>query len=275
MSRPGEGETTPPAHASYPHARRATVQQAIQSAVTSFLDDLGQLRIDAALASHEPSPHVHTPSQGPCTRPRVARFSLTRSARSDDASTSRTQLFPSRSSTSTRRLAQLLRVLEEMSCALLTNQLVTKRDVYYRCPSLFGKQAVVDRIVDSVVARLGVRRSATGIVAAPKGLLAGCGTLSLTPTPGQDAAAAILEPQASLHLSPARATSVPDVDVLEGIETQAQWILVVEKEAVFRTLLECRFADSATSKGIIMTGRGYPDLASRDFLTRLCEEKPG
>lgn len=179
-----------------------------------------------------------------------------------------------------------------MACALASGRVVTKRDVYYRAPALFGKQVVVDRLVEGVVSKLGVRRSATGIVAAPKGLVAGCGTLWLSTSSSSGAAEAPqqevntststatqqqLQQQQQQVLSAAHATLIPDIDVLERIETTAQWVLVVEKEAVFRTLLESRLAaptSQGAAGGIIMTGRGYPDLASREFLARLCEEKP-
>lgn len=227
-----------------------------------------------------PAPRLRRPR-----RLRIARFSLATANQDNDdpASRHRSHLFPTSSANSTRRLAQLLRVLEEMACALASGRVVTKRDVYYRAPALFGKQTVVDRLVEGVVAKLGVRRSATGIVAAPKGLVAGCGTLWLSAGTGgavedqQASTSAATQHQQPQVLSAAHATSIPDIDVLERIETTAQWVLVVEKEAVFRTLLESRLAapaTSATSSGIIMTGRGYPDLASREFLARLCEEKP-
>lgn len=53
-------------------------------------------------------------------------------------------------------------------------------------------------------------------------------------------------------------------DVVVGEEVE--WVLVVEKEAVFRNL-----ACGRGKKGIVVTGKGYPDVATREVVRLLAE----
>lgn len=70
-------------------------------------------------------------------------------------------------------LAAFLRVIELVLDGLRSNAVATKRELYYRDPKLFVRQAVVDGIVDDLAAGLGVRRSELNVVAASKGMFAG------------------------------------------------------------------------------------------------------
>ena len=51
--------------------------------------------------------------------------------------------------------------------------LITNRDIYYRDPELFVKQAVVDRYVDDIAFSIGVPRQALNISATAKGIFRG------------------------------------------------------------------------------------------------------
>lgn len=49
-----------------------------------------------------------------------------------------------------------------------------------------------------------------------------------------------------------------------------KWILVIEKEATFRTLSNSRHSiASKAGKGLIVTAKGYPDISTRSFLHTL------
>ncbi|KAL9110749.1 MAG: hypothetical protein Q9227_004741 [Pyrenula ochraceoflavens] len=53
----------------------------------------------------------------------------------------------------------------------------------------------------------------------------------------------------------------------------AKWILVVEKEAIFKLLIDSKIHENhSAGRGIIITGKGYPDFATRAFL-RHCVSK--
>ena len=68
--------------------------------------------------------------------------------------------------------------------------------------------------------------------------------------------------------------SIPqDVTEITDIHSQAQLVLVVEKDAVFQKLLEEGILTSRQLPSIIMiTGKGVPDLSSRQLVYRLSTE---
>ena len=45
-----------------------------------------------------------------------------------------------------------------------------------------------------------------------------------------------------------------------------KWILVIEKEASFRSIAASTFWERISTEGIIITGKGYPDLSTRAML---------
>ncbi len=72
-----------------------------------------------------------------------------------------------------KELAVFVKVIELVLDGLRSDTVATKRELYYRDPKLFERQAVVDTIVDDLAAGLGVRRSELNVVAASKGLFSG------------------------------------------------------------------------------------------------------
>lgn len=111
------------------------------------------------------------------------------------------------------------------------------REIYYRTPSLFLTQAVVDRYVDDLAFTFGVSRSALNVVSSLFML-----TFSLLIV-GQIAAAKGLATGAfSIHKANGKQRQcfndctenlVPCLSQSDSIEATAiQWVLVVEKEVV-------------------------------------------
>lgn len=93
------------------------------------------------------------------------------------------------------------------------------RDIYYRDPALFGRQAVVDRYVDDVAFTLGVPRSMLNVTAAAKGLVAGA--FEICRRDGSVVSAS----------SDREGILVPGLrDVLSVTMNAVKWVLVVEKE---------------------------------------------
>ncbi|MCJ1300660.1 hypothetical protein MMC08_003457 [Hypocenomyce scalaris] len=70
-------------------------------------------------------------------------------------------------------IAVLVRILELMHEALVDNTITTKRDIYYKDSSLFGKQTVVDRYVDDLAYTFEVQRSALNVVGLPGEIISG------------------------------------------------------------------------------------------------------
>jgi meiotic recombination protein SPO11 len=133
--------------------------------------------------------------------------------------------------------------------------LIGHRDVYYRDPALFGSQQIVDRYVDDIALTFGITRSSLNVTAAAKGLIAGAAMFykrdgSVITLSRFDKGVLVFDPKELLS-----------VDV-----STVQWILVIEKEATFRSLCASSFWQTFSSQGILITGKGYPDLSTRSLL---------
>ncbi|KAL7752954.1 endodeoxyribonuclease [Sorochytrium milnesiophthora] len=166
--------------------------------------------------------------------------------------------------TGTRQFAVHLRLLSIARKLLATGTVATKRDVYYTDPALFVSQTVVDRVLANVAAALAVSRTALNIVASPKGLAVGPCIIRMSDGTRCD----LLSDQS-------QGTLIPSSHIVQDIDLSAVgYILVVEKDAVFRHLCQRQwFRHPAPC--LLVTGKGYPDLATRDLLALACRTCPG
>ncbi|KXJ93479.1 Spo11/DNA topoisomerase VI subunit A [Microdochium bolleyi] len=155
--------------------------------------------------------------------------------------------FPGSNEKEVKKFTALLLILHVCHEALTKDYIVTKRNIYYQDPGLFGSQDYVDRLVDDIAFTFGVSRDALNIVAAAKGLVAG--NLTVTFKDG-------------LML------------YCDGYEKD-QDSLLTGAQATFTSLASARFHTTASAGGgIIVTGKGYPDLATRQFLHYLHDSFP-
>ncbi|GAA5833571.1 hypothetical protein JCM9279_001564 [Rhodotorula babjevae] len=161
-----------------------------------------------------------------------------------------------------RELACLLKVVELVLEALKSGIICTKRDMYYRDVALFVKQAIVDSLVDDLAATLHVRRSELNVVATAKGLFAGAVKLILA--------------DGSELSSADQGVLIPSGAAIDRLELEkVKWVLVVEKDAVFQSLASSSLLDDdELGAGVLLTGKGYPDLATRELLKRLSDDLP-
>ena len=156
-------------------------------------------------------------------------------------------------------LRKLLRILEVMRDLVINNKRTTKRDIYYQMFVEFTSQTEVDRLVSVAVSMLQVPRLMLGVMATSKGLVVG--DLIYTNTEG-----VIVD----CNLAVGGDTIPQDVTSITNIVTQARLVLVVEKDAVFQRLLEEGILTSPALPPLIMvTGKGVPDLATRQLLRLL------
>ncbi|KAG9074725.1 endodeoxyribonuclease [Ceratobasidium sp. UAMH 11750] len=170
-------------------------------------------------------------------------------------------LWPRKGHSTMKTMAQAHKVAEMSHQALRDNIPITKRDIFYGDIPLFGKQSVVDILVDDLAATWGLRRADLNIRAALKGVFfSSCLTLYLSHGEiirGLD------------H----EGTLIPVGEDIVKIEVneKCRWILVIEKEAVFQTLVQLSFATKHEDigSGIVITGKGYPDLATRQLVAAL------
>ncbi|MCJ1409440.1 hypothetical protein MMC19_003521 [Ptychographa xylographoides] len=172
---------------------------------------------------------------------------------------SRNISFPGSNAQEAWRFTVVIRILELIHEALVTNISTTKRNIYYKDPTLFLKQRTVDRYVDDIAFTFGVQRADLNVTAAAKGLVVGAFTFR-----GMDGTMVSGSLQTEGMLVPS-INHGNEVDI-----TGCKWILVIEKEATFQTLASTLFHHNwRIGDGIILTAKGYPDISTRNFLRRL------
>ncbi|KAJ6594186.1 Spo11/DNA topoisomerase VI subunit A [Mycena capillaripes] len=170
--------------------------------------------------------------------------------------------FPAKRATgSARPFAQLFRVLDLMHEAVVDDVPATKRDMYYRDVPLFKTQKVVDNLVDDLAATFELERADLNVRATSKGLVCGSG-LVIHLNSGE-----------KIYLNDTEGTLIPVGEDIKAftVEEDVEWILIVEKDAVFQTLCHLRFASHPRlpGRGLIITGKGYPDVATRQLVATL------
>jgi meiotic recombination protein SPO11 len=132
--------------------------------------------------------------------------------------------------------------------------------MFYQDPALFGSQSVVDRCVDDIAHTFNTTRTALNVTAVAKGLIAGAGTFCR-----RDGSTIRCDADRDGILVPALK------ELLSVNLSGVKWILVIEKEATFRSIAGSAFWETTAAEGMILTGKGYPDLATRALLRFLSE----
>ncbi|KAI2629197.1 DNA topoisomerase IV, alpha subunit [Hypomontagnella submonticulosa] len=164
--------------------------------------------------------------------------------------------FPANTAAEVKRFTCLLQILHMCHETLVSGNVITKRNIYYQNPDLFGNQQYVDNLVDDIAFTFGVGRDALSVVAAFKGLIAGSAILTVDDDSTLDCR------------SDNNGILLPHAEVIHQIDIRGtKWVLVIEKEATFRGLAASRYFErSLAGAGILITGKGYPDLVTRQFL---------
>jgi len=161
--------------------------------------------------------------------------------------------------TSVADITRLMRILEVITELLNENLHATKREVFYTDVNLFKEQKNSDKSIEDVATMLYTTRNSTHIVAAPRGSCVG--RLRI-----RDQTDIIdLEGQGSGGW-----TISPFLDQIEIIESDAEFILVIEKNAAMMRLSEARFWRKYPC--ILITAQGVGNVATRMFLKRLNKE---
>ncbi|KUL84945.1 hypothetical protein ZTR_07863 [Talaromyces verruculosus] len=169
------------------------------------------------------------------------------SAETDGSDRLITYSWPGKSPYEAWKFTCVLRVLSLIIEAIQENLLITKRSIYYDNPGLFGTQAVVNAIVDDIACTIGVDRTALHIISVGKGLAVGAVRIKTKSD-------TVLDMTAEDALIP-RLIEISSIDISE-----VKW-------AVFRRLVHNKYhLESAAGKGILITGKGYPDICTREFV---------
>lgn len=163
-----------------------------------------------------------------------------------------------------QRLVLLIHIMNEVHSLLVSRSYCTIRELYYRNESICGKsQLKVEQAVTDVCGILQTTAWDLGIFAAGKGYVAG--SLIIRMSDG-----GIIDCSCVMN----GATLIPsNFTYIDCLETNAKYVILVEKDTVFRKLLACEIFTLIPDEIILVTGRGYPDVATRWLLHRLWIEK--
>ncbi|KAJ6714416.1 MEIOTIC RECOMBINATION PROTEIN SPO11 [Salix viminalis] len=160
------------------------------------------------------------------------------------------------------------KVMEMCFKILLQEKRVTQRELFYKLlcvsPDCFSSQLQVNRTIQDVVSLLRCSRFSLGIMASSRGIVAG---RLLVQEPEKEMV------DCSECGSSGYAIS-GDLNLLDRLvmKTDARYIIIVEKHAIFQRLAEDRVFNHIPT--ILITARGYPDIATRFLLHRMSRTFP-
>ncbi len=161
--------------------------------------------------------------------------------------------------TSVADITRLMRVLEAVNELLDEDMHATKREIFYSDVNLFKEQKNSDKSIEDAATMLYTTRNSTHVVAAPKGSCVG----RLRIRDRND----IIDLEG---LGSRGWTISPMLDNIEILESDAEFILVIEKDAAMMRLAEARFWRQYPC--ILLTAQGVGNVAVRMFLKRLSKE---
>ncbi|CAM8956745.1 unnamed protein product [Rhodiola kirilowii] len=160
------------------------------------------------------------------------------------------------------------KVMEMCLQILAQEKRVTQRELFYKLlcdsPGYFSSQTQVNKTIQDVVALLRCSRYSLGIMASSRGAVAG--RLKLQ-EPGKEIIDCSECGLSGFDIS-------GDLDLVDRliITTDARYIILIEKHAVFQRLAEDRIFNQIPS--ILITAKGYPDIATRMMLHKLSRAFP-
>ena len=157
-----------------------------------------------------------------------------------------------------RKVAITARVLQLVQELCRKGIHVTKRDLFYTDVKLFKSQSESDVVIEDVACLLGCTRTSLNVVASQKGTV--LGRLRFV----EDG-----DPIDCSRMGVGGKGIPPFTDRITGIESDAKFILIVEKDAAFVRLAEDRFYNRFPC--VMITGKGQPDVATRMFVRQLKE----
>ncbi|XP_052165768.1 meiotic recombination protein SPO11-2 isoform X3 [Oryza glaberrima] len=167
-----------------------------------------------------------------------------------------------------KAFVRVWKVMEMCYKILGEGKLVTLRELFYtllsESPTYFTCQRHVNQTVQDVVSLLRCTRQSLGIMASSRGAL--IGRLVLQGPEEEHVDCSILGPSGHAITG--------DLNVLSKLifSSDARYIIVVEKDAIFQRLAEDRIYSQLPC--ILITAKGYPDLATRFILHRLSQTYP-
>ncbi|CAN4077656.1 unnamed protein product [Withania somnifera] len=169
---------------------------------------------------------------------------------------------------SAKSFIRVWKVMEMCYQILVQEKRATQRELYYKLlcdsPDYFTSQLQVNRTIQDLVALLRCSRFSLGIMASSKGAIAG---RLLLQEPDKEVVDCSTCGSSGYVIS-------GDLELLETLtmETDARYIIMVEKHAIFQRLAEDRVFNQIPC--ILITAKGFPDIATRFLLHRMCRMFP-
>jgi meiotic recombination protein SPO11 len=155
--------------------------------------------------------------------------------------------------TRTARLMEIVyRLLDE-------NLHATKREVFYSDVNLFRDQRYSDKLIEDVASMLHTTRDSIHVVASARGSALG----RVTIRDGGD----LID---LTKMGTGGWSITPFLDQVEIVESDAEFIIVSEKDAAVMRLAEAKYWNRQPC--IVITGKGSGDIATRAFLKMLVRE---
>ena len=151
------------------------------------------------------------------------------------------------------------RVMEIIYNLLSAHLHATKREVYYSDVNLFREQKYSDKIIEDVASMIQTTRDSVHIVASARGSAMG----RVTIRDGGD----LID---LTKMGTGGWAVTPFLDQLEIVESDAEFILLSEKDAAVMRLAEAKYWNRQPC--IVITGKGSGDIATRAFLKMLVKE---
>ncbi|KAL2845250.1 Spo11/DNA topoisomerase VI subunit A [Aspergillus pseudoustus] len=242
------------------HAEPGLRVERSQAAVRQYIEEtLARLIDEVCIAEDEGQPSITIKKRPVNANINFCVNPSTGALETDDRGTKITYTWPGKNAYEAWRFSITLRVLAAISEAFYAGLVISKRDIYYSDPAVFESQQVVNTLVDDFAYTIGVSRSDLNVEAAAKGLVTGF--YQVTTTTGERIDARLLTNDCLIP----RVQDISRLDV-----SDVDWVLILEKEAVFRRLSRSNFHTRARAgMGLIITGKGYPDLGTRAFVRKI------
>lgn len=159
-----------------------------------------------------------------------------------------------------RKFTSQLRVLQIIYELLELNIHGSKREVFYNDVSLFEDQnRGSDPLIEDAAVMLGTYRKNVHVTANDRGLVVG----RIIYNDNGDIIDCAKQGSSGKNINPMQ-------DHIKDMESDAEFVLLVEKQAAYLRLAEDKFYEKYPC--IIMTGSGQPNVATRIFLRRISHD---
>lgn len=166
-------------------------------------------------------------------------------------------LFPSIKLEINRKFAIYFKVLKLIYNQLILNESISKRQLYYMDVKLFKCQSNVDRCIDNISKSFGLSIENLKIHASQKGLIYGdliIKSIKLLRSQGSSLIPNLLQ--------------LTKCDIIFKKNEIPKSIIILEKDSILSAVIdkETESLDKIFEDSIIITGRGFPDRQTKQFI---------